>query len=404
MQKYFRILLPIAFLAAACVVLALLFVTRPKAERHAADEQIPTVLVAPAKAQSLRIPVVTRGLVMPGNDIPLVAETSGPVIYVSPNFVSGGFFRKGEVLMKVDDIENEVKIKKTEAMVAQSAQSLQQAQAEAQSRRTGGNDVALIRTYDQQARSQYEAARAELASLRAQQQNAVLVAPFDGRVKTENLNVGMYLKPGVPLGQIYAVNMAEVRMPLSNQQAALVELPARRSVLSAEGPRVIFSIEYGGTRFRWDGQVQGAEGSMDEFNRLLYVYARIPEPFAEDPAQPGRPALTLGTFVEAEIEGRHFEQVIVVPRRALRSGSQVWIVTAANRLQRKEVEVLYKGRDLIYVKRGLEEGERIVLSHLDTAVDGLEVRPQPVADARVSDPAVQTPVATADDTRAEERP
>lgn len=390
MQKYFRILLPVIFIAVACAVLAILYLARPTAERHPADERVPMVMVTPATPQTIRIPVLTRGLIMPGNDIPIVAEVSGPVTYVSPNFVSGGFFKKGEVLMKVDDIENEVKIKKAEAMAAQAAQALQQAEAEARSRRTGGNNVALLQHYDQQARSQYAAAKAELASLRMQQKNATLVAPFDGRVQNEILNVGMYLKPGVALGQIYAVNMAEVRMPLSNQQAALVELPARRSVLSADGPRVNFSIEYGGTRYNWPGVVLGAEGSMDEFNRLLYVYARIPEPFAADPAQPNRPALTLGTFVEAEIEGRSFDGIFVVPRRAFRNGSQLWTVSDSNRLQRKEVEVLYKGRDFIYVKNGLAEGDRIVLSHLKTAVDGLEVRPQLMD---------QTPVAHADNTQ-----
>ena len=395
MQKYFRILLPVAFLAAACVILVILFMARPKAERHAAEERVPMVLVTPAASQSLRIPVLTRGMVLPGNDIPVVAEVSGPVTYVSPNFVTGGFFRKGEVLMRVDDIENEVKIRKTQAMVAQASQALQQAQAEAASRRTGGNDVDLVRNYDQQAKSQFEAAKAELAALVLAQKNTVLAAPFDGRVRAENLQVGMYLKPGVPLGQIYAVNIAEVRMPLSNQQASLVDLPTRRSVLAPEGPRVNFSAVYSGTRYHWSGVVLGAEGSMDEFNRLLNVYARIEDPFAADPSQPGRPPLTLGTFVEAEIEGRSFDNVFVVPRRAFRNGSQLWIVTADSRLQRKDVDVLYKARDFIYVKEGLAEGDQIVLSHLNTAVDGLVVRAQtasPTADA-------PQPVAQADDTQ-----
>lgn len=134
---------------------------------------------------------------------------------------------------------------------------------------------------------------------------------------------------------------------------------------------------------------------MDEFNRLLNVYARIEDPFAADPAQPGRPPLTLGTFVEAEIEGRSFDNVFVVPRRAFRNGSQLWIVTADSRLQRKDVDVLYKGRDFIYVKEGLAEGDQVVLSHLNTAVDGLVVRAQtanPKADA-------PQPVAQADETQ-----
>lgn len=375
MRKYLKALLPLMFLAAACAVLVLLFVTRPKADKHEVDDRIPAVLVQPVQPRSLRIPVFSRGLVMPDNDVPVISETSGPITYISPNFVAGGYFHKGEVLLKVDDIETRIKIKKAEALLAQATQALAQAQAEARSRRSNA-DSEIVRNYDQQARFQYDAAKSDLQTLQQQMKNAVMAAPFDGRVLAENVTMGLYLKPGIPLGRMFSTNTAEVRLPLTSEQSALVELPARRSRLSTEGPTVNFYVNHGGQRYHWSGMVLGAEGSVDEFNRQLNVFARIQNPFSDDPAQPGRPALTLGTFVDAEIQGRAFEQVFVVPRRAFRNGSQVWIVDGQNRLQRRLVDIIYKGRDEIFVSKGLNAGDLVVLSHLKVATEGLVVIPQ----------------------------
>lgn len=375
MRRYLKFLVPVAFLAMAVAVLVLLYATRPKAERQAAEERLASVLVSPVEPQSLRIPVFTRGLVLPDSDLPVVSETSGPVTYISPNFVAGGYFRKGEVLLRVDDIETRLMIKKAEAVLAQATQALAQASAEARSMQSNPG-AEIVRHHDQQARFQYEAAKADLAHLRQQQAKAELVAPFDGRVQSQTVNMGAYLKPGVPLGRIFAVNMAGVRLPLSNEQAALVDLASTRLGLSSEGPKATFYLNHDGTRYHWSGMVLGTEASVDEFNRQLYVVAKIMDPFSDDPAQPGRPPLTLGTFVDVEIEGREFEDVYAVQRRAFLNGSQLWIVDDKDRLQRREVDILYKGRDVIYVTKGLNAGDQVVLSHLKTAVDGLPVRPQ----------------------------
>ena len=375
MRKYLKILVPLALLATALTLLVLLYIARPKAQKHEVEEQQASVLVQPVEPVSLRIPVFSRGLVMPDNDVAIVSETSGPITFISPNLVAGGHFQKGEVLLKVNDIETQLKIKRAEAVVAQAKQALAQATAEARSRRSNA-DSEIVRNYDQQARFQYDAALADLQALQQQLKNAVMVAPFDGRVLSVHpLSLGVYLKPGIPLGQIFSINTAEVRLPLTSEQAALVELPARRSSLSQEGPYTRFFINQGEQRFQWEGMVLGSEGSVDEFNRQLNVFARIQDPFSKDPAQPGRPSLTLGTFVDAEIAGREFDEVYIVPRRAFLNGSQLWVVDANDRLQRRQVEILYKGRNEIYVRDGLNPGERIVLSHLKTAVDGLQVRP-----------------------------
>lgn len=379
MIRVLKIVLPIGAILAAIVVSYLLFVTRPKVEHQQVEAQIPLVTVSPAKAEAMNIPVFTRGTVSPGTQIQLVSEVSGQVLEVNPNFANGGFFQRGDVLVRVDTLEYDVNIKRAEAAVAQAYQAYVQAEAErkARSRSSGGNKLATFEVQFKQAEAHYLAAKAELEAIKLQRERTVVRAPFDGRVLMAVVNVGQYLRPGLQMGVIYAVNVAEVRLPLSDRQLSLVDVPGRMSSGDvADMPEVIFSEEYAGKTYTWKGHVVRAEGGVDERNRLLYLVAQVPDPYGVDPSQPGRPELVAGSFVEAAIAGRRFERIFPIPRRALRNGNQVWVVGDDGRLDKRDIGVLYKAKDMIYVTTGIDDGDQVVLSQLDIAVEGMRVRAQ----------------------------
>lgn len=109
---------------------------------------------------------------------------------------------------------------------------------------------------------------------------------------------------------------------------------------------------------------------------MLYVVAQVMDPYSSDPNQPGRPELVAGSFVEATIGGREFDNIYQVPRKALRNGSQLWAVNAKGRLEQKDVAIIYKAKDYIYVSSGLQDGDKVVLSQMDIAVEGMVVRSQ----------------------------
>ncbi|HAU13362.1 MAG TPA: hypothetical protein DCS92_06615, partial [Gammaproteobacteria bacterium] len=139
-------------------------------------------------------------------------------------------------------------------------------------------------------------------------------------------------------------------------------------------PEVTLTEKFAGRTYTWKGKVVRAEGGVDERNRLLYVVAQVRDPYSADPNQPGRPELVAGSFVEATIDGRRFERVFEVPRKALRNSSQLWVVDENSQLREREVAIIYKGKDSIYISSGLENGDRVVLSQMDIAVDGMTVR------------------------------
>ncbi len=395
MNKALKVVLPILVIIGALVVSALLFLSRPKVERHPVEIKQPLVSVTPVYSKALSIPVSTRGTVTPGTEIRLTSEVSGQVLSVSNHFANGGFFKKGETLIKVDDIEYQVNISRAKANVSKAKQAELQAKAEfkARSRVKGVKRDAYASGKAQwdQAKSSLQAARAELESAQLQKKRTIIKAPFDGRVRAKSVDVGQYIRPGAQLGTIYAVDVAEVRLPLSDRQLGLVDVPLRyREATEAEGTPVVLKGQYGGKSYEWMGRVVRAEGGLDEKNRLLYVVAQIEDPYARDVNQPDRPPLSAGTFVEAQIAGRYHQGVFTVPRRALRNGNQLWLVDADKRLFRRQVDVMYKGKNEIYVNGGLNNGEQVVLSQLDIAVEGMQVRTKLAAPLEQGDAPART--------------
>ena len=275
MNKSLKIILPIALFLVAVAISWILITQKPEIVHKPVEVKHPLVSVAEVQPETISIPVFTRGTVTPGTEIQLTSEVGGQVLSISPNFANGGFFRKGDELLRVDPLEYEVNIKRAEASVAQARQALLQARAEkkARERVKGGNRNALA-TYEvqvKQAEAAFAAAQAELKATQLQRKKTIIIAPFDGRVRMKAVNVGQYVRPGLQLGSIYAVDVAEVRLPLSDRQVGLVDVPLDFDSVDEQGTMVTLVGEYGGEKFYWPGEIVRSEGGLDERNRLLYV-------------------------------------------------------------------------------------------------------------------------------------
>ena len=83
--------------------------------------------------------------------------------------------------------------------------------------------------------------------------------------------------------------------------------------------------------------------------------------------------LVVGLFVEAEITGRTVQNVFRLPRSALRNQNEMLIIDDSNRLRLRSVAVLQTDFDSVYIAEGVQAGERICTSPVETFIDGLLV-------------------------------
>jgi multidrug efflux system membrane fusion protein len=213
-----------------------------------------------------------------------------------------------------------------------------------------------------------EQARVELERTR-------ITAPFSGRVRNEDVDVGGFIARGNAIARIYSVDVAEVRLPLASDELAYLDLPLGYLDASDQGgPEVQLYAEFGGRRHRWQGRIVRTEGEIDPGSRMVHVVAQVDEPYSKSADDPDRPPLAVGMFVDAEIAGRHVDGVFVLPRGALRGGDRVLVIDEESRLRMRSVRVLRAEEHRVIVGDGLDAGERVCISALEVAVDGMLVR------------------------------
>jgi RND family efflux transporter MFP subunit len=338
------------------------------------------VRVLEVRREDFRLTVRSQGTVAPRTESDLVPEVSGRVVAVSPSLTAGGFFEEGEVLLAIDPRDFELAIVGARAEIARAELALAREEAEAEVARREWEDLgkgepsSLVLREPQlaQARANLEAAKAALEQAERDLERTKLRAPYRGRVREERVDVGEFVLRGTPVASLYAVDVAEVRLPLEDRDLAYLDLPLHGES-RGKAPEVILRAEFAGRPHAWTGRIVRSEGEIDPRSRLVTVVAQVADPYGRD-ENAGRAPLTSGLFVEAEILGKLAKDVVVLPRAALRGPDEVFVVDAENRLRRRRVGVLRADRETAVVAEGLAAGERVCLSPLDAPVDGMKIR------------------------------
>ncbi|MDH4108597.1 MAG: efflux RND transporter periplasmic adaptor subunit [Gammaproteobacteria bacterium] len=369
-RKTKRYLLIFAILAGSVGGAAMLGKMKPPPEKKAAAALDTLVEVMPLVAETVQFTVQSQGTVRPRTETQLSAEVSGSIVSISPKFIAGGVFAAGETLLRIDPANYEVAVEQAEALLEQ--------------RRIEFEGARTLRSQGYRAESEYASAAAALASakadlVRAQRnlERTYIRLPYEGMVRSKLADLGQYVNPGTLLGVTFATDYAEIRLPLTDEDLAFVDLPSAADIAAAgeaRGPSVRFSATRAGRPAAWSGRIVRGEGVIDENTRVTYAVARIEDPFALHDTSGQRVPLPVGTFVAAAIEGHRVEAVLRVPRTALRGNRQLVVVDVENRLQIRNVTLLRADAEYAYIYSGVAEGERIALTVIENPVNGMKVR------------------------------
>lgn len=317
----------------------------------------------------------------------LIPEVSGRVVSVSAALRSGGFFEKGEELLRIDptDYENAVVIARADLAKARLTLTQEQAQAD-QARRdwerlspkVAPSALVIRQPQVDSARAEVAAAEARLSQARVQLARTRILAPYAGRVLQKQVDVGQYVAPGTILATIYAVDYVEIRLPLTDNQVGFVALPEQyrgglSNMSTGKGATVTLTARVGQEHYTWQGRLVRTDGAIDTVNRQLFVVAQVDDPYAPHGSMP---PLKVGQFVEAAIEGRTLHNVFVLPRSILEPGDKVVVIDDQHRLQRRPVEVRWRDGDHVVISKGLAAGEQVSLTPMVFAAEGTVVRIQ----------------------------
>jgi RND family efflux transporter MFP subunit len=336
----------------------------PKKERADLD---PIVDVIRLEAMTTNFEVRSQGTVQPKTETILSAEVAGTITEISPKFVAGGVFLKDEVLLRIDPTNYLVELKQAEALVKQ--------------RQIEFDGASKLREKGYRAESELASAAAALASAQATRVRAernlertFIRLPYEGIVRSKDTDLGQFVSPGTRLGVVFATDYAEVRLPLTDTDLAFVDMPTVAEAAapgSIDGPTVTLTATQRGQPSEWQATIIRTEGVVDQSSRVTYAVARISDPYRLHSV--GKP-LPMGTFVAALIAGTTADNIIRVPRELLRGSDELIFVGINNKLQIRKVSIVRSDADFVYLNGGAETGERVVVTALQTPVNGMPVR------------------------------
>jgi len=371
-------LLPLLIITAAIAIAGLLIIFKPKAKEAAPERPVASVELIEVQPESVRLSVHSQGTVLPRTETDLSVEVSGRVIEVSDNFRAGGFFEKDEVLLRIDPADYEAAVAARAAELADARLALEQEKALAEQAvadwaalgKGEPSDLTLRKPQLAQAEARIASAEAALGKARRDLARTNVKAPYQGRVLSKSVDLGQYVTatPATPVGRIYATDLAEIRLPVTEREASFLTPPSE-----VHSKVHLFRAGSSNDGAEWTGELARMEATIDPSSRLLYAVAVVRDPFRETPDS-DKPALRRGLFVEAEIEGRTIEQAFRLPRYALRGSDSVYILTPQGTLQTRTVEIVKSDATHVIIQSGLHAGERVVISPVAYFVESMPAK------------------------------
>ena len=394
LKALYKVIIPAVVLGAAAFIGQRLSAgTGPAASEVKPRPPIP-VIAAVVQPRSYQVMVATRGEVRARTESTLVPEVSGVIASIAPSLRDGGFFEAGEELLKLDDRDHQTAVVVARSALAQAETALSEEKARAAQAaedwkglgRSGEPGPLVLRVPQvNEAQLKVDSSKAQLEKAGRDLERTSIRAPFAGRIMKKLADVGQYVTTGRELARIYAVDTAEIDLPVSNAELAFLDLPedyrgeARPPAVQRSGPPVQILAEYGGHSGKWEGRIVRAAGGIDRSSRQLYLTAQVENPYQRRDAD--SPPLKVGLWVTALIQGRNLENVFVVPRAAIREGDSLLIIDQEKTLRTRQVTILRGEKDHVVITEGLKPGEMICTVPLHYAVEGspvkVEVQPLP---------------------------
>jgi RND family efflux transporter MFP subunit len=383
-NKFIKIIIPIIVIAIGVAIMFVLSQKRSEPKKEVRTD--PGILVQTIEAvkQDKRIIVKGTGTVKASQEVSVVPQVSGRITYISPQLVVGGLFNKGDTLFKVEAIDYVLGLEKAKAARAKAEYDLATIEGRARVARsewqrlnrdtnTEPNPLVLYGPQTANAKASLASAQAAVDQAQLALDRTEVKAPFNSRVKSENIDIGQYVKSGNSIAMLAGTDAVEIEVPLTLENLHWLNIPLHGKTLN--GPDAVVSVINSGSAHEWKGHVLRSTGEVNPKSRMMEVIIEVRDPYElSNQNNSERPALAIGTFVDAQIKGRTLKGVFVIPRTTYRDDSTVWLIDKENKLRIQEVAPVRIEKNEVIIRSGLSEGDQIIVTNIAGAANGMKLR------------------------------
>lgn len=378
MIKYLK---PFLIIGAATLIASVLYIlgqVSPQPIEEPAPLDVNVQILIPIDYE---VKIKSTGTTTPITQTILTSEVGGEVIYRSKKFSEGSSVIIGEILAKIDDTDLQLQYKNALLQLASAEVqfAVQQAEAEIaqeawkQVGEGAAQDLTVKKPQLKQAKAALEVAKAQVQSAEKKLNKTEITAPYTGRIKDLNIDLGSTILPGQPVGSMYTSNEIEVTLSIKDSDLQFLDIPMDGRKLNPDQKSlVVIKSLYKGEMQEWSGNLERVDGVIDPMTRMIKLIANFKNNFIEDT----KPILPIGLFVEAEVSGKRLIDVFMIPNTALTPNGELLVVNQDNTLEIRKVKIIIKMKDHMIVKKEMKAGERVVVSKLSIATNGMLVNPR----------------------------
>jgi RND family efflux transporter MFP subunit len=377
-------------LAAVCMILGAgvalgvyLYHSKPRTQKAPPRKWIPLVQVEPLSPIRHRIVVRAMGTVVPARQVLLKARVPGEVVEIHPEFTEGGFLQKGEMVLRLDDVDYQLALaqKQSERVTSRYNMELEMGRQTVAHREwdllkkglgAEGTDDSLVlrKPHLEKAAADVEAAESAVKKLELDLQRTRIFAPFNGMVRSRTVDIGSQVSTQEAIAELVGTDRYWVQTSVLVDRLDWIRIPRQDG---EEGSPA--KIRYAGGQVM-SGRVARLLGELDGESRMARILVEVEDPLHRRPGDGDAVPLLIGEFVQVEIEGRTLDDVFLIPRTALRDNHLLWLAGPEEKLLIREVDPIWKGETTVVVRDHLQEGERLIVSDLSAPIEGMDVRVQ----------------------------
>jgi len=378
MIKYLRPLIIIGISTVIAAALYMLGQISPDPIQEKDPMDVNVQILTPIDYQ---IKIKSTGTTTPITQTVLTSEVGGEVIYRSKKFSEGSSVISGEILAKIDDTDLQLQYKNALLQLASAEVQFAVQKAEAEIAQEAWDQVGegipqeltTKKPQLKQAKAALDVAKAQVQSAEKKLNKTEITAPYTGRIQNINIDLGSTIIPGQPVGSMYTSNEIEVTLSVKDSDLQFLDIPMDGRKLNPDQKSiVIIKSLYKGEMQEWAGNLERVDGVIDPMTRMIKLIANFKNNFIEET----KPILPIGLFVEAEINGKQLEDVFMIPNSALTPNGELLFLNQDDAVDIRKVRVLTKMKNHILVKEGMKAGERVVVSKLSIATNGMLVNPR----------------------------
>jgi RND family efflux transporter MFP subunit len=364
----------VLILALAIIIAFAIIKTAPKPERTITPVKARLVEVIELVRSESRPNWLAGGEVSASQQVDLSSRVSGRVIGVDALAIPGAYLPKGTQLAKLDPVDFQLQLIQKEAAVTQAQAELDiesgqgrvalQNYNRSKNSRAASNprDKALMLRAPQQKSKQAALlrAKADFDSAQLNLERTQIKMPFNGQVMSRSLSIGSQVNTSTVLYTI--ANSEEYWLEVKVAKPFLAFLDLQKDALIGQSN---WPLQEG--KAVWHkAKILHVLPEVDIADRQAKLLIAIANPLAL------KPSILIGDYVDVQLFANTLPNSYKISSQYL-IGDSAWVVNE-QKLYKRTLNILFKGREFVWVDSGFEEGDALLTSKLGTITEGTPVR------------------------------